>query len=191
MTSHPSFARAKLQRNCVWRMSFIAAFLVLTMIAQSMQAAVTLTLQVDTTTGATTLLGDASESIDIDYYEITSAGNSLDLVNWVSLQDQDFEGNGPPSGTGDGWEELAGIGAHALAEEYLLGSSTSPADASIGLGMGYDISVDARDLVFSYRSDAGFVFQGVVDYGVIPEPTRALLLLLGAVGVMVIRRRRA
>ncbi len=44
-------------------------------------------------------------AMDIDYYEITSASGSLNPAGWNSLQDQDYEGNGPPgncNGSGNG-----------------------------------------------------------------------------------------
>ncbi len=154
-----------------------------------------LTLEVNTVTGALTMLGDPSNAIDINFYEITSPGNSLDATNWSSLADQDFEGDydrngtidgsdflkwqidgGTPaqlaeweahygnSGPGSGWEESAGIGTHVLAEGFLLGASTIAAAASISLGMGYDQSVDAQDLMFEYRTDTGAFVEGLVVY---------------------------
>jgi hypothetical protein len=53
-----------------------------------------LTLEVNTTTGALTMLGDPSDPIDINFYEITSRdGESLDPTGWISLADRDFEGS--------------------------------------------------------------------------------------------------
>lgn len=123
-----------------------------------------LTLRVDPVTGATTLLGDDYRDVDINYYEITSDGDSLDSENWASLADQDFEGSGPPNGTGDGWEEAGGVGKHALAEAFLLGNSTVSIDQAISLGMGYDAFVGAEDLVFKYVNDEGEVVDGIVEY---------------------------
>lgn len=123
-----------------------------------------LALQVDKVTGAMSILGDPTRVMAINYYQITSAGDSLDSVNWSSLADQDFEGNGPPNGSGNGWEEAGGAGKHALAEAYLLSDSTIAAAQSISLGMGYDTRVGAEDLVFTYRTDAGAVINGLVEY---------------------------
>ena len=123
-----------------------------------------LTLKVDTVTGATTLLGDAYRAVAINYYEITSAGNSLDAAHWSSLADQDFEGSGPPNGTGNGWGEAGGVGSHALAEAFLLGNSTIGASTSISLGSGYDAFVGAEDLVFTYRTNSGAIVEGLVEY---------------------------
>ena len=123
-----------------------------------------LKLQVDTTTGATTLLGRPANDIEIDYYQITSAGNSLSSAGWQSLEDLDYEGNGPINNTGNGWQEAGGSGPHALGEGYLLSSSTIPAAAQIDLGSAYNTSVDAQDLVFTYRTASGQFFEGIVEY---------------------------
>ena len=123
-----------------------------------------LKLQVDTTTGDTTLYGRPSAGVDINYYQITSVGNSLDPTGWQSLEDLDFEGNGPADGSGNGWEEAGGSGAHALSDGYLLGSSTIGAGAQIDLGSAYDPAVDARDLVFTYRTAEGAFVDGVIEY---------------------------
>jgi hypothetical protein len=123
-----------------------------------------LTLEVNKGTGAMALVGDSSVANDINFYEITSEANSLDPANWLSLADQDFEGNGPPSGTGDGWEEAGGVGPHALAEGFLLGSSTIGASQSVSLGRGYNVGVGAEDLTFTYRTDIGAILKGLVEY---------------------------
>jgi len=123
-----------------------------------------LTLRVDPVTGDTKILGDATRTFSINYYQITSAGNSLDAAHWSSLADQDFEGGGSPNGTGNGWEEAGGAGSHALAEAFLLGNSAIGASASISLGKGYNVGVGAEDLVFTYRTDAGKITDGLVEY---------------------------
>jgi hypothetical protein len=123
-----------------------------------------LTLRVDPVTGATTILGDATRLIAINYYQVTSAAHSLDSANWTSLADQDFEGGGPPKGTGNGWEEAGGAGSGALAEAYLLGDSTIARNQSVSLGKGYNPDVGAEDLVFTYLTDSGKVIEGHVEY---------------------------
>jgi hypothetical protein len=125
-----------------------------------------LTLQVDTLTGMATILGDPSEDIDFNFYEITSAGDSLDSAGWNSIEDQDDVGGGfpaaNPAGSGNGWEQSGSIGTHALAEGYLLGSSTFGAGESIDLGAIYDGG--EQDWQFSYRTADGSVEEGVVDF---------------------------
>lgn len=123
-----------------------------------------LKLQVDTATGQTTLFGRPSHDVDINYYQIASAGGSLDASGWNSLADQDFDGNGPPNGSGNGWEEAGGSGSTVLGDGYLLGESTILAGTQIDLGTVYDTSVDAQDLVFLYRNSAGLIYEGLVEY---------------------------
>ena len=82
-----------------------------------------LSLEVNTGSGAIAILGDDTDSVDFNFYEITSEGNQLDDTSWNSLTDQDIEGSGAPDGSGDGWEESGGfVGSHVLAEHWLLGS---------------------------------------------------------------------
>jgi len=134
-----------------------------------------LKLRVDPVTGETTILGNAGRSVAISYYEITSAGESLDAAGWVSLADQDFDGGGPPSGSGDGWEEAGGSGNDALAEAFLLGASTIGASQSVGLGKGYNADVNARDLVFTYCTGTGAIYEGLVEYATSALPGDANL----------------
>jgi hypothetical protein len=125
-----------------------------------------LTLQVDTLTGVATVLGDLSFDIDLNFYEITSAGNSLDPDGWNSIEDQDDIGGGfpaaNPAGSGNGWEESGSIGTHALAEGFLLGSSTLGAGESIALGAIYDGG--AQDWEFSYNTATGGTEVGLVEF---------------------------
>ena len=123
-----------------------------------------LSLRVDPVTGDTSILGNAVRTVDINYYQITSAGDSLDAANWTSLADQDFDGNGPADGSGNGWEEAGGSGKEALAEAFLLGNSTIGVSQSVSLGKGYDTAVNAKDLVFQYRIDSGEILEGAVEY---------------------------
>ncbi len=134
-----------------------------------------LTLQVNTVSGGTTILGHPDNNFDINFYEITSSGNSLDVTGWSSLFDQNMSGFPVGTGSGNGWEEAGGVGSHALAEGYLLGNSTIDANASISLGTGYDEGVDDQNLNFTYRTDTGQLFQGLVEY--ITEPTCSFTLL--------------
>ncbi len=81
------------------------------------------TLQVNTTTGEVLMLNNTTTTFDMNYYEITSTGDALRPQGWGSFADQDIDGNGPPSGSGDGFEELVTPNPSKLAEAYLLGSS--------------------------------------------------------------------
>ena len=113
-----------------------------------------LTLQVATNTGALTLLNDTAAAIDFNFYQITSGLDSLDSVNWKSLEDQDLPAFPAGDGTGNGWEESGGVGTHSLAEGFLQDNSTLNPSESVSLGKGYDVSVDAQDLVFKFRPTA-------------------------------------
>ncbi|MFN3166080.1 MAG: hypothetical protein ACE37H_03345 [Phycisphaeraceae bacterium] len=123
-----------------------------------------LALHVNTVTGIVTIVGDNDNALDINYYQITSTGNSLAPAGWDSLADQDFDGNGPSNGSGDGWEEGGNPTTSALAEAYLLGDSAIQAGAQVGLGRAYNATIDARDLVFFYRAATGQRFEGDVVY---------------------------
>jgi hypothetical protein len=122
---------------------------------------------VNTTTGAVTLANDTGQGLDIDSYEIRSASNSLNPGGWSSLQEQDFEGNGLP-GTGNGWEEAGGVGAHQLIESYLLGDSTIAQGAEVTLGNAFDFDRTGvqQDLQFFYHLAGGgaFLTAGDVQY---------------------------
>ncbi len=142
--------------------SFYALSEVLTVISDV--PPILLTLQVNPFTGATTLIGDSNAPLSINYYEISSAGESLDAVNWSSLAAQDLPGFPSGDGTGNGWEEAGGVGTHALAEAYLQGSSEIGASEAVSLGMGYDPSVNAQDLVFKYKVQPGKAVEGEVLY---------------------------
>jgi len=123
-----------------------------------------LTLNVNTTNGVMTMLGDSVDPISINYYEITSSGNSLTTSGWNSFADQDLDGNGPANGSGNGWEEAGGSGSASLAEAYLLGNSEIAASSEVGLGKSYNTTTDARDLDFRFLTDRGKIYDGLIEY---------------------------
>jgi hypothetical protein len=123
-----------------------------------------LKLEVNTNSGAATLSNAAGMDQEIDLYEIFSAGGGLNAGGWTSLEDQDFEGSGGVSGTGDGWEVLGSPDADFLGEGFLQGSSVLAADAMIDLGRLYNPGADTEDLVFQYRLTSGAIVQGIVEY---------------------------
>jgi hypothetical protein len=123
-----------------------------------------LTLQVNTTNGKLTMIGDDGEAISFGYYEISSGGNTLNATGWNSLADQDYDGNGPANGSGNGWEEAGGADSATLAEAFLLGNSEIAAGQEVGLGIGYDTAVDARDLAFRFLTERGKIRDGAVEY---------------------------
>ncbi len=129
-----------------------------------------LSLQVDRSTGEVTIMGVAQSDWQINYYQITSADDSLTTTGWNSLADQDFDGNGPVTGFGNGWEEAGGNNSGSLGEGFLLDSSTIAVDAEVSLGSAYNTSIDAQDLVFLYRNQLGLIYEGSVVYVISFDP---------------------
>lgn len=122
-----------------------------------------LQLDVDSSTGRTQIKNLSGAAVDLNYYEITSASGALRADVWNSLQDQDLEGGGGPSGTGDGWEEAGGSGSNVLSESYFRGSSILAVDKTISLGAAFD-SAGEHDLIFRYGLANGLLLHGVVDF---------------------------
>ena len=80
-----------------------------------------LALEVNTTTGAITLKNTAAVAVNIDFYQIASAGGALSTVGWNSLDDQNFDAlDGDDAGTvagnsvGEGWDQAGGSNAKAF-----------------------------------------------------------------------------
>ena len=51
-----------------------------------------LTLIVNTTTGVSRIVNETGQPVNLDYYQISSAGSSLNKASWNSLQDQNLAG---------------------------------------------------------------------------------------------------
>lgn len=108
-----------------------------------------LTLEVNTVTGQVQLKNQTGAAVQVDYYEIKSAGNSLKPTTWTSLQDQNLAGFPAGNGSGNGWEEAGGSAAGVLSESFLTGSSSVGAAATVNLGAAFN-AAGAQDLVFRY-----------------------------------------
>ena len=126
-----------------------------------------LELVVDRATGTITLQNPASSSdmaLDLSYYEIKSASDSLNSAGWTSLDSQDIDSAG--SAPEDQWKEAGGAGDGVLAESFLLGSSTFGLGRSESLGTAYNNTLNAEDLVFSYElaDSRGQLVTGIVSY---------------------------
>ena len=123
-----------------------------------------ITLRANTTNGVMTMIGDGDDPISFNYYEINSAGGSLATSGWNSLADQDYDGNGPANGSGNGWEEAGGSDSEILSEAYLLDNSTIAANQTIQLGTAYNTVVGAQDLTMRYLTDQGKIRNALVEY---------------------------
>jgi hypothetical protein len=120
-------------------------------------------LEVSLANGYTRMKNATGAPVSIEYYEVTSPGGALNLAGWNSLQDQDFEGGGGFSGTGDGWEEGGGASANGLSESFLLGNSTLVNNQMVRLGNIFN-PTGARDLAMRYGQADGLLIYGNVDY---------------------------
>jgi hypothetical protein len=106
-------------------------------------------LHVNTATGQVAIKNQSGDSVEIDYYSITSASSALNKTGWSSLQDQNLAGFPAGNGSGNGWEEGGVTNAKVLSETYLTGDSLVSNGASIGLGAAFNVG-GAHDLVFRY-----------------------------------------
>jgi hypothetical protein len=130
-------------------------------------------LEVNTSNGQVTLKNETGETINIDYYEVTSAGSSLHDTNWNSFQDPGGNPSGFPSGdgSGNGWEEFGNVGSKVIGESYLTGSSGVPHSTSSGISLGAAFRTGMpQDLIFHYGQldeaasiDGDFNGDGKVD----------------------------
>lgn len=121
-----------------------------------------LSLTVDRTSGAVSLRNTGTVPVQLDYYQIDSALNSLNKAGWNSLSDQNFQSMGP--GNGQSWDEAGGSDAGSLAEAFLLTNSSIAANATISLGTAYNNAINGEDLTFNYRLPSGLILPGVVNY---------------------------
>ncbi len=123
---------------------------------------------VNRTDGTITINNPFTTPVAFDFYQFTSASNSLKNDTWLSLSDQNFQ----PAGAGahQKWQEAGGSSPSAIAEVYLDGNSTlDPTTPSRSIGAAYSTSVNGEDLVFQYRLVSGELRTGFVQYiGTVP-----------------------
>jgi hypothetical protein len=124
-----------------------------------------LKLQVNTTTGVTSIVNSSPFNVSLDFYEITSTGDALNVAGWNNLQSPAGNPPGFPSGngTGNGWEQLGNLDSGIVAEAYLQGSSTLATGGSASLGSLFTVG-GAQDLAFRYRTASGAFIDAVVEY---------------------------
>ncbi len=141
------------------------------------EAQPTLTMEVNTTTGAVALRNDFDVPIDLSYYEITSPSGSLSRANWNSLDDQNLDavdGSDAGSVAGDslleGWDE-AGLDTDTtiLNETFFLGQSSIAPGGSLSLGAAFTAG-GAEDLALAF----GLVSDGNLELGIVDYVTGSL-----------------
>jgi hypothetical protein len=124
-----------------------------------------LTLEIDRSDGSALLKNMTSNPISMDYLEIKSAGGSLDLAGWSSLDDQNVGG-------ANAWIEAGGSSAMALVEASLLTGHMLNPGAMLDLGFLYNENINAEDVDFEIRRFGGAAdrtYDQIVTYiGVAP-----------------------
>src|SRR5690606_22223060 len=121
----------------------------------------------NTTNGQTRIVNQTGQTVSLDYYQITSAGNSLNPAAWNSLQTQNLAGFPAGNGAGNGWEKAGGANDGAIGESYLDANSQLAAAGVLNLGAAFSVG-DPQDLRFHYAQatssrNADFNSDGVVD----------------------------
>jgi hypothetical protein len=122
----------------------------------------TLTLRVNTVTGALSLRNETGAPIDLKYYEIRSNSGAFDPIVWNSLDDQE---GGDPVGTG--WDQAGGSTANILSEYNLNGSRLMNSNDAAYLGKAYGGAM--QDIAFFYSiPNQNALTAGFVDYVTTP-----------------------
>jgi hypothetical protein len=122
----------------------------------------TLTLRVNTVTGALSLRNETGAPIDLKYYEIRSNSGAFDPIVWNSLDNQE---GGDPIGTG--WDEAGGSTANILSEYNLNGSRLMNPNNAAYLGRAYAGAM--QDIAFFYSiPNQNTLTAGFVDYVTTP-----------------------
>lgn len=115
-----------------------------------------LTLFVDPDTGLARLENTSPLTVAIDGYTVSSASQSLDPANWVSLQDQ--------AAAGGQWAE-ANPTAGRLSELQSTGETPLAPGASFEMGQLFDAVGGEQDLVFDFLlAGESAALRGVVLY---------------------------
>jgi hypothetical protein len=119
-----------------------------------------LTLEINTVTGAARILDTQPGSFDASYYEIRSAGGSLNAAGWTSFDDA--EPNPDPVGTG--WDKVPASNANILSEVNLTSKTTFTPGSTTSLGNIFNIG-GAHDVRFLYAAPSETQLRnGVVKY---------------------------
>ena len=120
-----------------------------------------LTLQVNTATGAVSILNEQSVNFDMSYYEIRSdsATGALNRAGWLSLDDA--EDSDPP---GTGWDEAPNGGTNILSEVNLQAMTTFEPLDSVSLGTAFSVG-GPQNLRFYYAGPEEMMLrEGIISY---------------------------
>lgn len=118
----------------------------------------TLTLEVDTSTGAMRFINDQAVNLDMSYYEIRSASGALNHASWNSFDDG--EGSDP---VGTSWDEATSSTANILSEMNLNSSRLLTPGSFSSLGNAYTPG-SALDVRFLFAAPGGGLQPGIVNY---------------------------
>jgi hypothetical protein len=123
-----------------------------------------LDLLVDPVNGLMKIRNQTGESVNLNYYEITSATDSLDAGGWISLDDQNI-GFGPAAG--ESWTEAGGSDEGILSEFFTLGSTMLADQAELSLGKAFGVG-NPPELNFNYLEPGSTALtSGTVTVGTI------------------------
>ncbi len=115
-----------------------------------------MSIEVNTASGQVSIVNNLSRPLEIDYYEITSAGGALNTAGWTSI-----DGN---TAQGAGWDKSLGSNANQLAELYLPeGGFSVAANGELSLGNAFSPGMP-QDLQFRFDMPTGLSFVGSVEY---------------------------
>ncbi|WP_425399017.1 PEP-CTERM sorting domain-containing protein [Aeoliella sp.] len=120
-----------------------------------------LSLEINTGSGVATLKNDTSTDIDLNFYKLTSATNSLDVNNWLPISGQGLTDFPAGDGSGNGWETAGGSNDGEVGEAWLSGDSAFAAGSSITLGSVYKQGSGIPDVMLRYRDTGSTAFIDV------------------------------
>lgn len=125
----------------------------------SYEAAIVLSLRVNTTSGAVSIRNPQNTALDMDYYEIRSAAGSLNVGGWDSL---DSGEGGDPVGTG--WDPSPNGTSNLLSEVNLESFMSFNLNESAPLGAAFSPG-STQDLRFFYAAPGSDnLEEGFVEY---------------------------
>jgi hypothetical protein len=148
-----------------------------------------LTLEVNTTTGATRLINNTSQAIDLSYYEILSDADRLNATAWNSLDDQNT--------TGGTWAENSPNAGQLIESNFTSATTIAASGGVLALGNAFATG-GVQDLVARWGVKQGndgllnlanVVYVSGAGASAVPEPAAWTLAALAMLGCRGLRRR--